>query len=141
MPFAPTTRTATANSALGTFVTDFDAGTGFALVCIFSGTVPTNANTALAGNTLLANVALQKPSATVTAATLTLSGLPKSDASADASGVATFFRIFSSNDSLTPLNCIYQGLVGTSASDMNLASTTLVAGAAFNITAATISLA
>ena len=55
------------------------------------------------------------------------------DTSADATGTASFFRITTSGGTAH-----FQGLCGTSASDMNLNTTSIVSGAAIDVTALTI---
>lgn len=116
-----------------------DAGAGAALLNIYSGTVPTDADTALSGNTLLAQLTMSDPAfgaavdnigkATVTANSIT------SDSDANATGTATFFRITDSNS-----NVIYQGAVGTSGAELNLDTTSIVATGTVNVTSCTLNL-
>lgn len=93
------------------------------LLRIYSGTAPTNADTALSGNTLLAELAMASTAfgaasgGTKTAAAIT------QDSSADATGTATFFRIYKSDGT----TCRVQGSVGTSGADLNLVTTSIVA--------------
>jgi hypothetical protein len=138
MPFSLTNDAA--QSILENLLASIDAGVGNALIVIYSGTAPATAESALSGNTVLANIALSKPSAVASDKTLTFSGLPKTDASADNSGTAVFFRIHVSADSLTPGVAVLQGSCGTSDADMILASTSIVAGVAFQITTMSITL-
>jgi len=56
------------------------------------------------------------------------------DTSANASGTAVFFRIFNAAGT-----AIFQGLCGTSVSDLNLNTTAIAAGAAVDITSLSIS--
>jgi hypothetical protein len=97
---------------------------------IYSGTAPTNVDTALSGNTLLAELtfgstAFGAPSnAAMTANSIT------GDTSADATGTATFFRWFDS----TGATAYVQGTVGTSGAELNLNSVSLIAGGTVNIT-------
>lgn len=127
-------------SMLTALVTAIDSGAGSALCVVYSGTPPASAEAVLSGNTVLANVALSDPSATVSGKTLSFSGMPRSDVSADASGTATFFRIHISADGTTPGTAVIQGNCGTSGTDMVLASTALVSGASFSISSASITL-
>lgn len=93
---------------------------------IYSGTKPTDADTALSGNTVLADFALAadafgdaadaNPGAISTAAAI-------SDVNASATGTATFFRLL--NNAAT---CVAQGTVGVSASDCIVTSTSFVSG-------------
>lgn len=84
--------------------------------------------------TVLAQITLNDPSGTVASGVLTLSGFPKSDTSANASGVAAAARIRDSNntDIITGLT------VGTSGSDINLDNTNISAGQTVTINSATI---
>lgn len=115
-----------ANAKLTGIASLFNSGR----IRIYSGTAPANIDTALSGNTLLAEAtfgatAFGAPSnAAMTANAIT------GDISADATGTATFFRWFKS-DGTTPLT---QGTVGTSGAELNLNSVSLIAGGTVNIT-------
>lgn len=63
---------------------------------VYSGTRPTNADTALSGNTLLAELTMNATSFTEAAGVLTANAIT-SDASADANGTASFVRLFQSD--------------------------------------------
>lgn len=96
---------------------------------IYSGTKPATPDTALSSNTLLAEcrfgaTAFGAPSAGV----LTANAIT-GDTSADATGTATFYRCFESDG--TTVLC--DGTVGTSGSDCNINTTSLVAGATIAI--------
>ncbi len=84
--------------------------------------------------TVLAEFTLIDPSGTVAGSVLTLSGFPKSDTSANATGTAAAARIRDSagNDVITGLT------VGTSGSDINLDSTSITAGQTVSLNSATI---
>lgn len=103
---------------------------------IYSGTKPANADTALSGNTLLADITCGATFATTSGGTLTLSGTPLSDTSADNTGTASFFRVLKSD--LTTV--VYQGDVGTSGSDLNLNTTSIAAGGPVQINSWTLSI-
>lgn len=85
---------------------------------------------------VLATIALNNPAAAAASGgVLTLSGFPKSDSSADATGIAAAARIRTSSggtDIITGLT------VGTSGSDINLDSTSITAGQTVTINSATI---
>lgn len=114
-----------------------DQGTA-AVINIYSGTAPADADAALSGNTLLAQLTCSatafsgysdaNPGGRATFAAIT------SDSSADATGTATFFRIVSQNAGVT----VAQGTVGTATSDLILNTTAITAGSTVSITAATI---
>ena len=102
-----------------------DAG-GAGSLRIYSGTAPADADTALSGNTLLAQLTLSSTGfasstdgtgkATAAANSIT------TDSSADASGTATFCRMYTNGGT-----CVWQGTVGTSGSNLNLVTTSIVA--------------
>ncbi len=93
---------------------------------IYSGTQPASPDTALSGNTLLAELRFgatafsaatgSNPTVTKTANAIT------SDSSADATGTATFFRAFKSDGT----TAVCDGTVGTSAADCIINSTSIV---------------
>lgn len=92
---------------------------------IYSGTMPTNAQTALSGNTALATHTLPtftRSTGTVTAGAITNDTI-------DASGTATFFRCIVSG------TAELQGTVGTSGTDAILNSTAYVIGGTSQVTA------
>lgn len=82
---------------------------------------------------VLATIPLANPAGSVSGGVLTLS-MPASDTSADASGTAAVARIKDGS-----ANIIATGLtVGTSATDIIIASTTIVAGQVVTLNTATI---
>jgi hypothetical protein len=98
---------------------------------IYSGTRPATGG---AITTLLAELTLNATFApAASGGVLTLNSIT-GDASADATGTATWARIFKSDGTTICLDCS----VGTSGADINLATTSLVTGAAVNVTSATI---
>ena len=132
----------TSSAALDAIVGLVDAGAGAGKVRIYQngGANPVDADAALGGATLLAELAMSDPafgaasgssggSTTATANAIT------DDSAADASGTAHFFRVMDSDD-----NVVFQGEVGTTGSDMNLNSTSISAGATVSITSMTVTL-
>jgi hypothetical protein len=103
---------------------------------IYSGTQPTHVDDALAGNTLLADLALSATAAGGAAShVLTLSSIT-ADSSADNTGTATWGSLLKSDNTR-----IVDFSVGTSGADLNLNTTSIVSGAqvsvsSFGITAA-----
>lgn len=86
------------------------------------------------GTTLLAVLPLANPAGTVTGGVLTLSGVPITEASADASGVAAAATLTDASDTV-----IANGLtVSSSAGDLVLSSTNIVAGQPVTLTSGTI---
>lgn len=93
------------------------------LLRIYDGTPPANAGTALSGNTLLATLPMSAtPFPAASGGTLTANAIT-SDASADATGTASFFRLLTSGAA-----AVVQGTVGTSGADLNLNSVSITAG-------------
>lgn len=116
-----------------------DAGTA-AVIEIYAGSVPANADAALSGNTLLAQLtcsaaAFSGFSDTGSAGRATFAAIT-SDSSADATGTATFFRILTQNAGTV----VAQGTAGTATSDLILNTTAITSGSTVSITAATIDL-
>lgn len=98
---------------------------------IYSGTRPATGGSI---TTLLAELTLNATFApAASGGVLTLNAIT-GDTSADATGTATWARIFKSDGTTIVLDCS----VGTSGADINLNTTSLVAGAAVNVTSATI---
>lgn len=121
----PVVYSATAKTNRMTAVRDtIDAGTGPGVLQIGTAGMAT----------VLAEITLGDPCGTVSGSTLTLSGFPRSDTSANATGTAAAARIRdgSGNDVITGLT------VGTSGSDINLDSTNITAGQTVTINSATI---
>jgi hypothetical protein len=107
------------NAMLDQITTKIDAGAGAGLIRIYDGSRPATGG---AATTLLAELTCSDPSAASAAsAQLTLSSIT-SDASANATGTATWFRIVDSDGTF-----VMDGNVGTSSSDLNLNSTSITA--------------
>ena len=107
------------------------AGSG-AIIHLYTGTQPANANTALSGNTLLVALTIAGGFGTDSNGTLTLGTV--SPNTAVAAGTATFFRITKSDNSTV----IMDGSVATSGADMNLNNTSIASGQTVSITSGTI---
>lgn len=130
---------AVALSMLNAFTTANDAGTA-AVINIYSGTVPADADTALGAQVLLAQLTMSAtsfptatdlaPGARITANAIT------ADSSADATGTAAFFRILTQSGGTVTA----QGTVGTATSDLILNTTSITSGSTVSITSATITL-
>lgn len=98
----------------------------------YSGTQPTNPDTALSGNTMLANLPLSATSGTAASGVFTFNAI-STEASADNTGTATFGSFVTSA-------AVRQAdfSIGTSGADLNLNTTSIVAGAAASCSSATI---
>ena len=119
--------TLTRNAMLDALNARLNLGSGPALVKIYSGTQPANANTGLSGNTLLATLTCSDPAApSASGATLTLDAITR-DTSADASGTATWARVTDS-DGNTVFDCDVGGTAEETTGTIQLNTSTLVAG-------------
>lgn len=106
------------------------------LLRIYSGTQPTNVDTALGAQTLLAELALSATfAAGASGGVLTASSIT-ADSSANATNTATWFTLTTSGGTR-----IVDGSVGTSGSDLNLNTTSIVSGAQVSVSALTITAA
>lgn len=100
---------------------------------IYAGTAPADANAALSGNTLLANLPLSATAFGAASAGVATANAITSDSSADATGTATFFRVLESDGTTV----VFQGTVGTSGTELVLNNTSIVAGGNVSVTSLT----
>lgn len=118
------------NGWLDAINTALNAGAGAALIRIYDGTRPATGG---AATTLLAELTCSDPAAAAAASgVLTFSAITQ-DASANATGTATWFRMVDS-----AAGFVMDGDVGTSGSDLNLTTTSIVATQPVSISSATI---
>lgn len=130
---------AAALAACNAIVDLVDGGSAAGTMTIYSGSAPADVSTAISGQTVLAeltfsdpafgNAADANPGGRATASAIT------SDTSANASGTATFFRIFDSDS-----NAVVQGDVSTVAAgtgDLQLVSTSITAGQTVSVSSLT----
>ena len=118
------------NGWLDAINTALNAGAGAALIRIYDGTRPATGG---AATTLLAELTCSDPAAPAAAAgVLTFSAITQ-DASANATGTATWFRMVDS-----AAGFVMDGNVGTTGSDLNLTTTSIVATQPVSISSATI---
>jgi hypothetical protein len=107
------------------------AGSG-ALINIYAGSQPANANTAISGQTLLVTLTVSGSFGTDSNGTITLSSV--ADGVAVATGTASFFRITQSNGSTV----VMDGSVAISDADLVLNNTSIATGQVVSISAGTI---
>jgi hypothetical protein len=100
---------------------------------IYSGTAPADANAALSGNTLLADLPFGATAFAAAANGVATANAITTDSSADATGTATFFRALESD--LTTV--VFQGTVGTSGAELNLSSVSVIAGGPVSVSSLT----
>lgn len=106
------------------------------LLRIYSGTQPTNPDTALSGNTLLAELALSSTfAAGASSGVLTASAIT-ADSSADNTGTATWGTLTTSGGTRK-----VDFTVGTSGADLNLNTTSIVSGAQVSVSSLAITAA
>lgn len=101
-----------------------------ALLRIYSGTRPANANTALSGNTLLGTLTCGSPFAPAASAAALVANAITQDSSADATGTASFFRIFRADGTTVGID----GDCGVGTGELQLVTTSLVAGQPIQVT-------
>lgn len=107
------------------------AGSG-ALINIYAGSQPANANTAISGQTLLVTLTVSGSFGTDSNGTITLSTV--TNGTAVATGTAAFFRITKSNGTTV----VMDGSVATSDADLVLNNTSIATGQVVSISAGTI---
>ena len=135
---SPSISNAAAQAACNAIVDLVDGGAGAGTLRIYSGTAPANADTALSGNTLLAQLTMSDPAfgsaADATPDALATASSITDDTSADASGTASFFRVLDSNS-----NVIFQGDVTATGGggDLELGTTSINAGETVSVTSLT----
>jgi hypothetical protein len=88
---------------------------------IYSGTQPATADTALSGNTLLAELRFGSTAFGSASGGLLTANAITADSSADATGTASFFRALKSDGTTV----IMDGTVGTSSANMIIATTSI----------------
>jgi hypothetical protein len=128
---------ATGAAALDAIVDRIDAGAGAGTIKIFAATIPTDADTAVGAQVLLATLTFSDPAfgnATSASPSVATASAITDDTSADATDTAAWFRIADSN-ALT----VMDGTVGTSGDDINFNTVAFVSGATVSITSLTVS--
>ena len=100
---------------------------------IYDGTQPTNADTAIGAQVLLAELRFAADAFGAASAGVAAAGTFVEDASANATGTATWFRALKSDGTTV----MFDGSVGTSGANLNLNSTSIISGAPVNVTSFT----
>jgi hypothetical protein len=103
-----------------------------ALINIYAGAQPANANTAISGQTLLVTLTVTGSFGTDSNGTITLSSV--ANGTAVATNTATFFRITKSDGTTV----VMDGSVGISDADLVLNNTSIATGQVVSISAGTI---
>jgi hypothetical protein len=128
----PRLTNAAASAAADAVVDLIDGGAGAGTIKIYTGTIPTDADTALGAQTLLATLTFSDPAFGAASNGVATASAITQDAAADATGTAAWARIASS----TPTT-IMDVTVGTSGDDINFNTVSFVTGATVSITALT----
>lgn len=100
---------------------------------IYDGTPPTRCDDALAGNTLLAELTMNATAWGAASNGVLTANAITPDASADATGSASFYRVFNSAGTIAYI----QGTCGTSSANLILNSVAISAGAQVSVSALT----
>jgi hypothetical protein len=121
------------NAALDSMVAQANGGS----LRIYSGTAPANADAALSGNTLLAVLPLGATAFGAAVGGVVTANAITADASADANGTPTFFRLLASNGTTV----VFQGTAGASGQELNLSNLSggqIVAGGSVSVSSLTV---
>lgn len=122
------------NAGLDGLSAHIDAGAAVSKIRFYSGTIPTDVETALSGNTLLVTADLNA-TAFGAAASATITANAIAQTSVSLSGTVTFFRI-EDGDGVA----VVQGSAGSvGGEDCTLDNAEVVSGGDFNVTSLTIS--
>ncbi len=123
------------NAQLDAVNTLINGGSGAGTCKIYTGTIPTNADTAVGSQTLLATLTFTDPAAgAASASTLTFSAITQ-DSSADATGTATWARVADSSGA-TVFDCTVTATGGGGVIELN--TTSIVSGGPVSITGGTL---
>lgn len=113
-------------------VDEIDTGAGTAALNVYDGTPPANVDTALSGNTLLAELNLSNPAfgaaADITPGARATANAITDDSSANNTGTPTFYRVFNRNG-----DAVMQGTAGVGSGDLNFGAS-IVSGQPVSIT-------
>lgn len=101
---------------------------------IYDGTQPATADTAVTSQVVLADLTMNATAFGSAVAGVATANAITQDSSADATGTATWFRLYKSDNSTV----ICDGSVGTSSADLVLNSVAISSGAAVSVTAFTL---
>lgn len=121
---------AAARNAAADAVTALIGASGF--LDIYDGAQPTNPDTALGAQVKLAHLALSADAFGDAVAGVATANAITDDSAADATGTAAWFSITTSGGTR-----VIEGSVGTSGANLNLNTTSIVAGAAVGVSSLT----
>jgi hypothetical protein len=133
MALNPKLAVARRNAALDNILANLNSG----FLDIYDGSQPTDADTAIGAQVLLASLTFGATAFAGASAGSATANAITADSSADATGTAAWFRCFKSDHTTAVLD----GSVGTSGCNLNLNSTSIVSGANVSVTSMTVSMA
>lgn len=125
----PKLSNAGANAAADAVVDLADNG----YIRIYDGTQPTDADTAIGAQVLLAELRWNATAFGAAVAGIATANAITADSSANATGTATWFRALKSDGTTV----LFDGSVGTSSADLIMTTTSIVSGAEVSVTAFT----
>lgn len=124
MALNPQITNAAASAAADAVTARVDAGAGAGKLRIYDGSQPATADTAIGAQVKLAELTFSDPAFGAASNGVATANAITADSSADATGTAAWFRVVDSNGTT-----VFDGTVGTSGADLNLNTTSIVAGA------------
>lgn len=127
----PQLTNAAASAAADAVVDSIDTG-GAGKLRIYDGTQAATADTAIGAQVKLAELTFSATAFGAASNGVATAAAITQDSSADATGTATWFRVINGSGTT-----IFDGTVGTSGADLNLNTTSIVAGAAVSVTSFT----
>lgn len=133
---------AAAVAACDTVVDRIDLNSPPGLLKLYTGTAPADADTALSGNTLLGTLTLSNPAfgnaADISPGARATASAITDDTAADATGTASFFRIYNGNGT----TCVMQGSVTATGGggQLELNTVAIVTGALIKVTSLTVTM-
>lgn len=133
MALNPKTAAASRNLALNAAFDPLNGG----FLRIYDGTQPTDADTALGAQVLLAELTLNATAFAAASAGSKTANSITADSSANATGTATWFSLVKSGG-VRASDTVMDGSVGTSGANLNLNSVAISSGAAVSVTSLTI---
>lgn len=134
MALNPKTAVASRNAGLDTVFNALNSG----LFRIYDGTQPADADTALSGNTKLAELALGATAFAAASAGSKAANAITQDSSADAAGTASWATLIKSGG-VRASDTVMDMSAGTSGANLNLNTTTIGAGAIVSCSSLTVS--
>ena len=129
----PRITNAVASAACDAIVDAIDGGPSAGTIKVYTGTIPTDADTAIGAQTLLATLTFSDPAFGAASNGVATASSITSDTSADATGTAAWARIATSAGTT-----VMDVTVGTSGEDINFNTVSFVTGATVSITALTV---